>query len=305
MYMRAPSKACFEVRQRAHGCASCTMSCQTNTNERALSEENIRKARVAKLQEELASLEKDLANTTPTTRDAVEQVARTECQQLTNNIMTKLPREIRDMIYFHLSTRDRELIEREHFRTTLDPLTRLYSYDFNRWKAQHFPAHYWNTEYVGQPFYRELVENYYRTSTFLFGDDPGVMKRFLTTDEMKLGIPPKALVSSVEIGLNAVSHDRGSFRAYMFGIPKSPERMREALDGIFELKPGAKIVIRFVTEAKTKEERDEHCKGAMAMLFDDAQVEKMKKYKVKFVMDEGQVWDLAEAMRDEWMGIHG
>ncbi|KAI4916335.1 uncharacterized protein J4E92_009252 [Alternaria infectoria] len=271
----------------------------------ALSEENIRKARVAKLQEELASLEKDLANTTPTTRDAVEQVARTECQQLTNNIMTKLPREIRDMIYFHLSTRDRELIEREHFRTTLDPITRLYSYDFHRWKAQHFPAHYWNTDYVGQPFYRELVENYYRTSTFLFGDDPGVMKRFLTTDEMKLGIPPKALVSSVEIGLNAVSHDRGSFRAYMFGIPKSPERMREALDGIFELKPGAKIVIRFVTEAKTKEERDEHCKGAMAMLFDDAQVEKMKMYKVKFVVDEGQVWDLAEAMREEWMGIHG
>ena len=281
------------------------MSCQTNINDRALSEENIRKARVAKLQEELANLEKDLANTTPTTRDAVEQVARTECQQLTNNIMTRLPREIRDMIYFHLSTRDRELIEREHFRTTLDPITRLYSYDFNRWKAQHFPAHYWNTEYVGQPFYRELVENYYRTSTFLFGDDPGVMKRFLTTDEMKLGIPPKALVSSVEIGLNAVSHDRGSFRAYMFGIPKSPERMREALDGIFELKPGAKIVIRFVTEAKTKEERDEHCKGAMAMLFDDAQVEKMKMYKVKFVVDEGQVWDLAEAMRDEWMGIHG
>ncbi|KAI4624518.1 hypothetical protein J4E83_004193 [Alternaria metachromatica] len=271
----------------------------------SLSEENIRKARVAKLQEELASLKKDLANTTPTTRDAVEQVAWTECQQLTNNIMTKLPREIRDMIYFHLSTRDRELIEREHFRTTLDPITRLYSYDFNRWKAQHFPAHYWNTDYVGQPFYRELVENYYRTSTFLFGDDPGVMKRFLITDEMKLGIPPKALVSSVEIGLNAVSHDRGSFRAYMFGIPKSPERMREALDGIFELKPGAKIVIRFVTEAKTKEERDEHCKGAMAMLFDDAQVEKMKMYKVKFVVDEGQVWDLAEAMREEWMGIHG
>jgi hypothetical protein len=33
-------------------------------------------------------------------------------------------------------------------------------------------------------------------------------------------------------------------------------------------------VIRFVTEAKTKEERDEHCKGAMTMLFDEAQVEK-------------------------------
>ncbi|KAI4949530.1 hypothetical protein J4E91_005269 [Alternaria rosae] len=287
------------------GVGACTCVHLRKRALRALSEESMRKARVARLQQELANLEQDLASTTPTTQDAVEQLAKTECQQLTNNIMTKLPREIRDMIYFHLSTQDRELIEREHFRTTLDPLTRLYSYDFDRWKAQHFPAHYWNTDYVGQPFYRELVENYYRTSTFLFGDDPGVMKRFLNADEMKLGIPPKALVSSIEIGLNAVSHDRGSFRAYMFGIPKSPERMREALDGIFELKSGAKIVIRFVTEAKTREERDEHCKGAMAMLFDEAQVEKMKIYKVKFVVDEGQVWDLAKAMKEEWMGIHG
>jgi hypothetical protein len=304
--------ACGKLRKRAlryagksYAKASWRMYRFADAKCRALSEESIRKARVAVLQQELALLEKDLARTTPTTQDAVEQLAKSECQQLTNNIMTKLPREIRDMIYMHLSTRDRELIEREHFRTTLDPLTRLYSYDFARWKAQHFPAHYWNPDYVSQAFYCELVENYYRTSTFLFGDDAGVMKRFLNADEMRLGIPPKALVSSVEIGLNAVSHDRGSFRAYMFGIPKSPERMREALDGIFDLRAGAKIVIRFVTEAKTEKEREEHCKGAMAMLFDEAQVEKMKMYKVKFVVDEGQVWDLAEAMKDEWMAMHG
>lgn len=36
------------------------------------------------------------------------------------------------MIYFHLSTRDRELIKQEYFWTTLDPLTRLYLYDFKR-----------------------------------------------------------------------------------------------------------------------------------------------------------------------------
>jgi hypothetical protein len=41
------------------------------------------------------------------------------------------------------------------------------------------------------------------------------------------------------------------------------------------------------------------------MLFDEAQVEKMKMYKVKLVVDEGKVWDLAEAMKDEWMAIHG
>lgn len=75
----------------------------------------------------------------------------------------------------------------------------------------------------------------------------------------------------------------------MFGIPKSLERIQEALDSIFKLRPGARIVIRFVTEAKTQRERDEHCKGAMTMLFDEAQVEKIKMYKVNLVVDKGQV----------------
>lgn len=241
----------------------------------------------------------DLASTTPTTQDAIEQLAKAECLELSNRIMCKLPREVRDMIYFYISTRDSESIEREHFRTTLDPLTRLYSYDFERWKKQHFPEHHWDPEYVSKPMYNELVENYYRTSTFIFSDDAGVMKRFLTTDEMRLGLLPRDLVAKVEIGLKAVSHDRGSFRAYMFGVPKSSERMRESLDGLFELKPGARVVIRFITEAKTDEERKEHCKGAMEMLFDPKQREEMGMYKVKFIVDGGRAWDLGEAMRQE------
>lgn len=250
-------------------------------------------------------LEADLASITPSTKDTMEQLAKAECLELSNQIMNKLPREVRDMIYLHLSTRDKEIIEREHFRTTLDPLTRLYSYDFERWKKQHFSEHFWNPEYISKPMYDELVENYYRTSTFVFSDDVGVMKRFLTTDEMRLGLLPKDLVSKVEIGLNAVSYDRGSFRAYMFGVPKSPERMREALDGIDQLKAGARVVIRFVTEAKTEKEREEHYRGAMGVLFDAAQREKMSKYRVKFVVDEDRVWDLGDVMRHEWMAIHG
>jgi hypothetical protein len=221
--------------------------------------------------------------------------------------MSKLPRELRDMIYLYLSTRPHETIEREHFRTTMDPLTRLYSYNFDRWKVQHFPEHYWCIDYVSGAFYRELVENYYRTSTFHFSDDAGVMKRFLTTDEMRIGIPPASLVSHVEIGLNAVSHDRGSFRAYMFGIPKSPERLKEALDGIWKLKAGARVVVRFVTEAKSKEERDGHCKAAMGTLFDEGQIGRMRErgLKVRFVVDEGHVHDLAEALREDWRDVHG
>jgi hypothetical protein len=276
-------------------------------NHRALSEESIRKARISALQAELNSLEKDLASHTPTTQSTVEQLAQSECLNLTHRVMSKLPRELRDMIYSHLSTRSHELIEREHFRTTMDPLTRLYSYNFDRWKAQHFPEHYWSTPYVPETFYQELVENYYRTSTFHFSSDPGVMKRFLTNYELCMGILPVSLVSNIEIALNAVSHDRGSFRAYMFGIPKSPERMKEALEGIWELKHGARVVVRFVTEAKSREERDGHCAAAMSTLFDPAQIQKIREkgLKVKFVVDEGHVHDLAEAMRQDWRDVHG
>lgn len=265
----------------------------------------MRKARVEALRQELAVLESVLASITPNTRDAIEQLAKAECLKLSNRIMSKLPREVRDMVYQYISTRDSESIEREHFRATLDPLTRLYSYDFERWKKQHFPEHYWDPEYVSKPMYDELVENYYRTSTFVFNDDAGVMKRFLTTDEMRLSLLPRDLVAKVEIKLSAVSYDRGSFRAYMFGVPKSPEHMREALGGLYELKAGARVVIRFITEAKTEEEREEHCRGAMEMLFNARQREIMEKYKVKFVVDGGRTWDLGEDMRQEWMAMRG
>ncbi|KAF1935131.1 hypothetical protein EJ02DRAFT_460634 [Clathrospora elynae] len=209
------------------------------------------------------------------------------------------------MIYQHLSTRENEVISREHSRATLDPLTRLYGYDFGRWKAQHFPEHFWSTSYVGATFSQELVENYYRSSTFIFGDDPGVLRKWLATDEFKMGLLPKELVGSVEIRLNAVSHDRGSFRAYIFGVPKSPGRMQEALDGLFELKAGARVCVRFLTEAKTTEERDEHCAAAITILFPSEHVEKLTAYKVKFVVDEGHVHDLADTMAQDWASVHG
>jgi hypothetical protein len=93
----------------------------------------------------------------------------------------------------------------------------------------------------------------------------------------------------------------------MFGVPKSPERLKEALEGIFGLKAGARICIRLVTEAKSEVERDEHCATAMKTLFDEEQVGRLKRsgYKVRFVVDEGHVHDLADAMKGDWAGMHG
>lgn len=220
--------------------------------------------------------------------------------------MVKLPREIRDMIYQHLSTRSAEHIEREHFRTTLDPVTRLYSYDHARWKASHFPEHFWDAEYVGDAMLREVVENYYRTSTFIFGDDAGVMKRFLEADEMGLEILPRDLVSNIEVYLNAVSYDRGSFRGYMFGVPRKPERLRETLGGLFLLKQGANIRIHFLTDTKTEKERDEHCAAALPSLFSSVQLAELKGYQVKLVVDEKYEFRIRqEDLAEGWAAVHG
>ena len=200
--------------------------------------------------------------------------------------MTKLPRELRDLIYQHLSTRDSELIEREHFRATLDPVTKLYSYDHARWKASHFPEHFWDPQYIGSVFFRELVENYYRTSTFVFNDDPGVMKRFLETDEMGLGVLPRDLVCNVEVHLSAVGRDRGSFGGYMFGVRREPERLQEVLDGVFELKEGTSVCIQFLTGMKTEEEINEPCGDLIRGLISSVQRARLAGYKVKLVVDK-------------------
>lgn len=131
------------------------------------------------------------------------------------------------------------------------------------------------------------------------------MKRFLCADEMSLGFLPKDLVSSVEVHLKAVSYDQGSFRGYMFGVPKKPERLQAALDGLFELKEGARVCIRFFTEAKTEKERDEHCATALPTLFSSLQMAKMAAYNLKFVVDEIHHYDLEDVMAQDWAILHG
>jgi hypothetical protein len=149
----------------------------------------------------------------------------------------------------------------------------------------HFPEHFWSTEYVDPGFVRELAENYYRTSTFIFGDGQGLIGKFLNTDQLNLGFPPKELVSDIEVRLSAITHDRGSFRAYIFGVPKPPERLQGALEGLVELKAGSSVCIQFSTEAKNTEMRQELFVGALPVLFKKLQVTALASYRMRFVLD--------------------
>ena len=167
----------------------------------------------------------------------------------------------------------------------------------------HFPEHFWSTEYVDSGFLRELSENYYRTSTFVFGDGKGLISKFLNTDQLGLGIPPKELVSKIEVHLVAITHDRGSFRAYIFGVPKSPERLQAALEGLMELKSGSNVCIQFSTEAKCANERKGLFFGAVPVLFSRMQVAVLAGYRLKFVLDQEYEFRLEDERLENLEGL--
>lgn len=143
-------------------------------------------------------------------------------------------------------------------------------------------------------FVRELSENYYRTSTFIFGDCQGLITKFLNSDQLGLGFAPKELVWSVEVRLSAITHDQGSFRAYIFGVPKPPERLQAALEGLMELKEGSNVCIQFCTEAKCPADRKTLFIGAIPVLFPKMQVAALSGYRVRFVLDRKHEFRLDE-----------
>jgi hypothetical protein len=132
----------------------------------------------------------------------------------------------------------------------------MYSYDAARARKAVYVEHYWDEEFVGAQFYRELVENYYISSTFVFAEmDKGIITRFLSTDVFGLGFPPSQLVRSMEVRLSSVSHDRASCAGYMFGVETAPERMLGALEGMEEVQRGARVVVKLETRGRDEESR--------------------------------------------------
>jgi hypothetical protein len=189
------------------------------------------------------------------------------------------------MVYSNLSTKPQQRIDREYFRSSMDPVTRLHTYGPVRWKSTYHPEHFWNKAYVGEQFFQELAENYYRTLTFVFGDDGGLIQRFLESDQIQLGYLPNELVSKVEVHLDAMSYDQGSFRGYMFGATTRPDRLQAALKGIEKLKYGASVTVRFSTKAKDETQREEQVLTAVTALVPTLVDAKARGYKVGLLID--------------------
>jgi hypothetical protein len=132
----------------------------------------------------------------------------------------------------------------------------MYSYDASRSLATHYPEHFWSPSYTTRSFHFELIQTYYRSSTFVFSSDGGLIKRFLSTDAFQLGFPPSNLVSNIEIQLSSMTFDRTSCVGYMFGVATKPEVLVGALEGVEDLKRGARVLVRLETRGRDGVERE-------------------------------------------------
>jgi hypothetical protein len=187
------------------------------------------------------------------------------------------------MVYLHLNSGTEKRIDRDYFCSTRDPVSKLHTPDRARWRALHYPEHYHSIDFVNPTFAREVAESHYRTSTFIFDDCGCTMSRFLNTDELGLGYAPGLFVSKAEVRITAYCHS-GTFQAYMHGSVKSPELLKAALEGVFGLRRGASVCVHFLTEAKTKKERDALGLAALPELL--GILKTAEGYRVRVVLDE-------------------
>lgn len=168
----------------------------------------------------------------------------------------------------------------------MDHTTQLHTYNAKNWKAAHYPEHYWDAEYVGASFLQELVQVYFRTSTFVFGDDDGLIEQFLSTDQMGVGYAPKELVSSIEVYLNAMTYDRTTCVGYMFGCATKPERLVAALRGVEGLKKGASLWLYIETRAGDAEQRARQIGTVCEAVLPCLKKAKAAGYSVRLVVDK-------------------
>jgi hypothetical protein len=151
----------------------------------------------------------------PATTSAILEYAKLDCQMLCDKIYETFPREVRDIIYVHIHTKQQGSINV------------VYMVDQGAWDDPKHPAfnqskseahwrtgrpgdyenHLWSTNFLGNRVLEELLEWYYRATTFQFGKNWAFIPEFRSTDQWKLGHVPADFVTNVEVTLNCNDYE--------------------------------------------------------------------------------------------------
>jgi hypothetical protein len=155
-----------------------------------------------------ASMEKQV-------QDRIECFAQATCKVLCRMVITKLPRELRDLVYEHLVTPDIVYVGPQYLTNEGRPC------------ENDRDAHHWDIRYVGDAMAVELAQTWYRSSLFYFwqkGKHSQIIERFMNNDRWNYGIKPHEHISRVRFDLgDDVVHHPGHYCAYT--MPAYPEKL--------------------------------------------------------------------------------
>ncbi|KAH7074231.1 hypothetical protein FB567DRAFT_191895 [Paraphoma chrysanthemicola] len=125
-------------------------------------------------------------------RDTLKPYAQAICLHFSKKVLSKLPREMRDIVYEYLVTPDYIWVGTEYFTNTGPPC------DVQR------DAHFWSPAYVGDAMQAEIVQTWYRTSLFYLWNrakNHELIERFLTQDRWGIGVLPHEHISRLRFDL--------------------------------------------------------------------------------------------------------
>jgi hypothetical protein len=126
-------------------------------------------------------------------RENLEPYSKAISRHFCEKIVTRLPLELRSIIYENLITPDYIYVGPQYLMNTGRPC------------ENDRDAHFWSADYVGEAMFIELVQCWYRVSLFYFWDKAHnieVIERFMACDRWGLDITPHEHLSRVRFDLS-------------------------------------------------------------------------------------------------------
>lgn len=155
--------------------------------------------KVVKLREQRSLMDNERVNLTQKARRVENEATRMimryaelTCKPLCESMHRELPPELRDAVYEQISTW-RDPVDVDHyFSHATGQIKSFFFMAQKKWQSQQglFGAFYWDPRFVGDVVARELIGNWYRTSSFLVTHDR-LLERFLNGDRWEMGVVPK------------------------------------------------------------------------------------------------------------------
>jgi hypothetical protein len=125
-------------------------------------------------------------------KQELEPYAQAICLHFCKKLLSKLPRELRDIVYEYVVTPDYIYAGQLYLSNVGQP-------------CENDPgAHWWDADFVGQSMQIEFVQTWYRVSLFYFWErakNADVIDRFMKLDRWGLGLQPYEWISNVRFDL--------------------------------------------------------------------------------------------------------